>query len=177
MKRKWFIFLPVIAAFVFCTLLPAMAQTTVSPEKRTEILKLMKLTNGAKLANEMKARIIKALKESFPDAPAEYWKKLDKRIDVRELLDSFVTIYAENLSLEDLKQLVAFYKTPAGQHYLAAKERMVAASAERGKKWAMGWIIQVFKELKAQGYKPKSGKAPGKTAPKGKKGIDKSPNS
>jgi len=177
MKVKCLVRMSFAVVLVLVSLSVATAQNTVPPEKRAEILKLMKLTDGTRLANEMKARIIKALKESFPDAPAEYWKKLDKRIDVRELLDSFVTIYAENLSLEDLKQLVAFYKTPAGQHYLAAKERMVAASAERGKKWAMGWIIQVFKELKAQGYKPKSGKMPGKTTPKGKKGIDKSPNS
>ena len=156
---------------------PAFAAQPVPPEKRAEILKLMKLTNGVRLANEMKARIIGALKEAFPDAPASYWKKLDKRIDVRELLDSFVSIYAENLSLDDLKHLVAFYKTPAGQHYLAAKERMVAASAKKGKQWAMGWILQVFRELKAQGYKPKKEKIPGKPSPKGEKGVDKAPNS
>ncbi len=177
MKKKWLVCLMLAASFCLFALAPAFAQKAVTPQKRAAILKLMKLTNGAKLANEMKARIIGALKESFPDAPEAYWKKLDKRIDVRELLDSFVSIYAENLTLDDLKHLIAFYETPAGRHYLAAKERMVAASAEKGKKWAMGWIVQVFKELKAMGYAPKKGGAPGKTPPKGEKGVDKSPNS
>jgi hypothetical protein len=177
MKKKWFVCMFVIVLFILSPLFPAAAQTIVPPEKKAEILKLIKLTNGPKLANEMKIRIIAALKESFPDAPADYWKKLEKRINPQDLLNLFVPIYAQNLSLEDLKQLVAFYQTPAGQHYLAAKDKMVAASAKKGKKWAMGWIVQVFKELKAKGYQPRSGKSPRKSGPEGKGNIDKSPNS
>ena len=132
------------------------AQPPVPPEKKAEIIKLMKLTNGPNMAKKMKQRVIKALRDSFPDVPESYWKDLDKRIKSQQLLSLFIPIYAQYLSLEDLKQLVAFYQTPAGRHYLAAKEKMVMASAKEGKKWAMGWILQVFKELKAKGYKPKN---------------------
>ncbi len=170
MKRNLCIGVLSFIAFFAFSLSTGHAQP-VSREKKTVILKLMRLTHSTKLADEIKSRVIGALKDSFPDAPADYWKKLEKRIDVRELLNSFVPIYAENLSLDDLKKLVAFYQTPAGQHYLAAREKMVAASMERGKKWAMGWIVQVFKELKAKGYKPKGKK------PAGKNNIDNSPNS
>ncbi len=141
----------------------------VPPEKKAVILKLMRLTHSTKLADEIKARVIGALKQSFPDVPPAYWKKLNQRIDVQELLDSFIPIYARSLSLEDLKKIVAFYETSAGQHYLAARAKMVAQSTETGRKWALGWIVQVFKELKAEGYKPKGGHTPGKGD------IDRSP--
>ncbi len=143
----------------------------ISQEKRTVILKLMRLTHSTRLADEIKARVIGALKQSFPDVPPTYWKSLDKRINVRELLNSFIPIYAGNLSLDDLKKIVDFYETPAGQHYLAARQKMIAASMETGKKWAMGWIVEVFKELKAKGYKPKGSHPPVKG------GIDSAPKS
>ncbi len=162
MKRKFLILLmAVFAISLFCPRhLFAQVPSPIPKEKREVILKLMRLTHSTRLADEIKARVIGALKQSFPDVPASYWKSLDKRIDVRELLNSFIPIYAKNLSLEDLKQIVQFYESPAGQHYLAARKKMVAASMETGKKWAMGWIVQVFKELKAKGYKPR-GKHPG----------------
>ncbi len=165
MKKKggFFFF---VGLFLLLSVSSGVRAQKISQEKRTVIIKLLKLTNGLKLANEMKIRIISALKDSFPDVPEVYWKKLGKRIDVRQLLESFIPIYAENLSLNDLKQLVAFYQTSAGQHYLAAKEKMITASAEIGKKWAMGWIVQVFKELKAMGYKPKKEDARKNLSPK-----------
>ena len=152
-KKSWVILLLILG--LSCALPRTLLAQPVPKEKRAVIVKLMRIIHSTRLAAEIKARIIGALKQSFPDVPPAYWKKLDKRIDIRELLDSFVPIYARNLSLEDLKKIVAFYETPAGQHYLAARGKMVAASMETGKKWAMGWIVQVFKELKAKGYTPK----------------------
>lgn len=173
-ELRFFVFIVVILSLVSLGTLEAQP---ISKEKKDVIIKLMKLTNSAKLANEVKQRVIDALKQSFPDAPPEYWEKLEKRIDVQELLTSFIPIYDQNLSLDDLKRLVAFYQTPAGKHYLDARERMVAASLEKGKKWAMGWIIQVFKELKARGYKPRGGKRDKKSGSGEKGPIDTFPNS
>ncbi len=160
----------VMTGFFLLSLFQPLAAQPVPEQKREVILKLMKLTHSAKLAGEIQLRVIRALKQSFPDVPSNYWKTLEKRIDVRELLELFIPIYAKNLSLEDLKKIVEFYQTPAGQHYLAVRGKMVGESMKVGKKWAMGWIIQVFKELKAKGYQPK-----GSTSPKG--GIDSSPKS
>jgi len=151
-----------MGSLIGATIQPLSAQS-VPPEKKAVILQLMRLTHSTKLADEIKARVIGALKQSFPDVPSEYWKKLNQRIDVQELLDSFIPIYARSLSLEDLKKIVAFYQTSAGQHYLAARAQMVAQSMATGKKWALGWIIQVYKELKAEGYKPKGGPTPRKS--------------
>jgi len=175
--KKNFSILLVSLMILFSMTVKTLNAQPVSKEKKDTIIRLMQLTNSTKLANEVKQRVIVALKQSFPDAPPDYWRELNKRIDVQELLGSFIPIYARNLSLNDLKQLVTFYQTPAGQRYLAVREKMVAASVEKGKKWAMGWIVQVFKELKAKGYKPKGEKKPKKPGAKDKGAIDTSPNS
>jgi hypothetical protein len=153
MRKKYSMILLVVV-FLLITGARLEAGNTVSAEKKTEILELMKLTRTRDLALEMKNRVISALRQSFPDAPESYWENLKKRIKEKILLDNFIPVYDRYLSLGDIRHLIAFYKTPAGRHYLAVKETMVLESVQEGKKWAMGWILTVFKELKGRGYKP-----------------------
>jgi len=149
----------VLLAVAILLLVPAqlLAGEAISSEKKAAILELMSLTRTRDLGLEMKKRVISALRDSFPSVPVSYWNTLKNRIDEETLLSTFIPIYDRHLSLEDLRGLIAFYKTPAGRHYLSAKETMVLESVQEGKKWAMGWILQVFRELKAKGYKPAKG--------------------
>jgi uncharacterized protein len=53
-----------------------------------------------------------------------------------EARTGFATLYAERLSEEDLRALLAFYDTPAGRHLAEQQPALIQAGAELGRRLA-----------------------------------------
>lgn len=54
---------------------------------------------------------------------------------LNEFQDQIAIVYANNLTLEDMKQLIAFYKGPTGQKYLQVMPVMAQQSMQLGMVW------------------------------------------
>ena len=64
-----------------------------------------------------------------------------KRETVVQIGDGMAQIYATEFSEQELKDLVAFYKTPLGQKLLSSEPRAIQLSMT----WMQGWA-QAFQE-------------------------------
>lgn len=83
-------------------------------------------------------------------------KVLDRVVERRgELIKLVAEIYAQKLSLEDLKALTAFYRSGPGARFVAAQPEILKDSAEAGRRWgeAIGREIdtEMRQELKRRG--------------------------
>jgi hypothetical protein len=73
-----------------------------------------------------------------------------------ELTDEVARLYATNFSEQELKDILAFYKSPAGQKLLAQQPKVVDASMKFAQDWANKLSDQVIAkmrdELKKRGH-------------------------
>ena len=113
----------------------AVAQTEVPKDKLQEIEKMLRLSGTEKLMDQMKGQMITALKGQITQAPASFWDKFQKKMDMHELLEKFIPIYDKYYTLEDLKAVNTFYESPAGQKMLTSLPQIMQETMKIGQEW------------------------------------------
>ena len=106
----------------------------VSEEKKELILRLL-TANGA--LEGIKA----TLRDGVANFPPERRKKFDELLDADALVMKFVEVYARHFSEEELRELVRFYTSPAGQKNIEVLPEIMKESLEAA--------VQYFKDLEA----------------------------
>ena len=73
-----------------------------------------------------------------------------------ELLDEVATVYAQRFTEQDIKDLIAFYKTPLGKKVLTDEPAAVDQSLKRAQEWANAFSEKMFArfsvEMKKKGH-------------------------
>jgi hypothetical protein len=146
------------------SLTPVQAQSP-SPDTEAaarELVNTTKLTDRFKtlmpmLMQNMKAAIVQNRAEIARDYDV-FAPLLLKGMEARmgELTEAMVTIYSSNFTAAELRAVIAFYKTPAGQKFLAktpdiTQQSMLAGQAF-GKSVADDMKKQMIEELRNKGH-------------------------
>jgi uncharacterized protein len=63
-----------------------------------------------------------------------------------ELIDQIATAYAEQLTLEDLNAITAFYRSPAGVKFVQVQPQMMRQALALGQRWG----AQIGREIEAE---------------------------
>lgn len=81
--------------------------------------------------------------------PPLFFDSLSVRIHriAPQLIDSLAAIYATQLSVPDLKELVRFYESPIGQRYASAQTAFEFQSMAMAKRWGARVALDVMREL------------------------------
>jgi hypothetical protein len=61
-------------------------------------------------------------------------------------------VYYKHLTLEDLNQIIVFYKTPAGKKMATATPAITQESMQIGQQWGMKIGEKVEDKLREKGY-------------------------
>lgn len=141
------------AAIMFASC--ALQGAEITPEKRVEIEKLLKLSGMEKLVDQLMGQMITSLKPSFPDVPEEFWVKFAKGMDAKELIARIVPIYDKYYTIEDLRAVNAFYETSAGQKVLSTLPQIMKESMQAGQEWGASVGERVAREVEASRVKKK----------------------
>jgi hypothetical protein len=129
----------------------------VDPAKAVEIRKLLELTGTAKMTHQVVAQMINSFKSQNSDVSSEFWDRFEKEMNVEDLVNKMVPLYAKYYTLDDLKAVNAFYQTPAGQRVLAATPQIMRESMQIGQDWGRGVASRLLAELKAEKAKGSAG--------------------
>jgi hypothetical protein len=157
----------VIGLFVLLVfLLPvsaAMAQAP-SPEALSAANELLETMHYKEQVSAILPGVMKALKPSIVQGRAEVDREYDVLLPV--MLDGFKTrlselsaaaaiVYSRNFSSEDLRALIAFYKTPTGQRLLqklpAVTQDLMTAGGKFGQSVAEDMRKKMIEELRKKG--------------------------
>ncbi len=143
----------------------ARAQTP-SPGALAAAKELVALKGGAAMFDPLIPGVIESAKAQFlPTNPnlsgplTEVANQLHKEYASKraEILDLVAKIYAQHFTEAELKDIVAFYKTPAGKKMLTQEPAAIKESLDAAQKWANEFsdtVLQRFRaEMQKKGYK------------------------
>lgn len=111
---------------------------------------MLRLTGMTKLVEQMKTQMISGLKTQIGALPEEYWTKLQKKMDTKELFEKMIPLYDKYYTTEDLKAVNAFYESPAGQKILSTLPLIMQESMKIGQEWGMKIGQQAAEEAKQE---------------------------
>jgi uncharacterized protein len=156
------------AALAFATLglgNIAAAQTAPSPSAIAAAKELISLKRGEAMFDPLIPGVIESVKNTFlptnpqlgqplNDVAAQLRKEFDpKRV---EILNEIAKIYAEHFSEQELRDIIAFYKTPSGKKMLSEEPQAIDQSLKAAQSWANQFsdvVMERFRvEMKKKGY-------------------------
>ena len=150
----------IAAALLALVTLPAPVHAQAADAERLAVAKdLMQVAGVAKQFDEVMPYLTQQLAQSFvaiaPDKAGEIREVFSqlavKFVDRKgELIDQITALYAEKLTLEDLRAIVAFYKSPAGVRFITAQPDIMRQSMTLGQRWGqstvLAWELKVESE-------------------------------
>jgi uncharacterized protein len=138
-----------IALVVLGTSSVSCAQEELTEAKRADIERLLHITNALKLGQIFASTAIpqfeQALRQARPDIPAEVFsvmrEEIEKTIDESLVekggfADQVIPLYHRYFAHDDIKAMLAFYGTPAGQKLISVMPQMAQESSALGQQWA-----------------------------------------
>jgi len=160
------------------TLLPATtrAQSPMDPVTEADIRELLEVSGTAKstqaLVTKMSADMRKMLENTLPAGPRRneildtFFKKFAAKANSGDLARQMVPIYAKYLTRDDIKGLLEFYKSPAGQHFVKVAPEMMQEGYTVGGQWGQQIAKETMQEMQQ--------KYPELSAPRSSSGSKKS---
>jgi len=153
-------------AFGWVVLAGAARAQAPSPAALAAAKELVSLKGGGAMFDPLIPGVIESAKNQFlPTNPnlagplTEVANQLHKEYAPRraELIDMVAKIYAQHFTEAELKDIVAFYKTPAGKKMLAQEPIAIKQSLDAAQEWANEFsdtVLQRFRtEMQRKGYK------------------------
>ena len=130
----------------------ALGRSAPSAEKQEDIRRLMEVMGAGQMGLQMMNQMLGPMKEMMPEVPEEIWTRFIAKVDPGELTELIVPIYAEYFTHDEIKGLLAFYRTPLGKKVIATMPAIMQESMVAGQKWGEQLAQEVVDELKAEGY-------------------------
>ncbi|MGB9429882.1 MAG: DUF2059 domain-containing protein [Gammaproteobacteria bacterium] len=136
---------------------------TLPEPLRTDILQLMKMTGAARtgplIGNVISQQLVNNLKAAHPDiAPKaftivqeETQKSMSDPETMNQLVEMLAPIYAKYYTDADVRQMIAFYKTPLGQKIIRTNPEIAQASLQDGEQWGRTVLApELIKRIQAR---------------------------
>jgi TonB family protein len=130
---------------------------TIDPQFKADILNLLDVLHVKKKTADMGRLVFDAMRPtllaSLPPTPNReqiadsFADRVVALFDTPEFLDNSVALYAKYFSDDDIKAALAFYQTPAGQHFDAASLLIAAEASQAGQKLARENMPGIFRGL------------------------------
>ena len=104
--------------------------------------------NGAEVkTHRLMATMIKAMRTTGnPTIPPAMWDEMEAEFTKVDVVALALPAYQKYLSVEDLNGMLAFYRSPVGQHYLASSPMIESLARDAGQ--AEG--LRIGRELAAK---------------------------
>jgi hypothetical protein len=112
---------------------PDLVQT--HPATIAQIKEYFVLTNGIVTAHKIMNTSLNAMQAtSAPYFPKAFWEDMRSSLEKLDIESIFIPAYQKFFSEEDMQQVIAFYKSPAGQRLLEAQPLIVSATSDELRK-------------------------------------------
>lgn len=125
-----------------------------SSSKEEDIRKLVRLNGGIRPANVRIDRIIKKYKKQKKNVPDKVWKEIRKKLEdeKQDFVDELVPIYDEHFTHEEIRRMVIFYESKAGQKFVKLLPQILSKTSKKIQKWSGGVVAEVTQYLRSKGY-------------------------
>jgi hypothetical protein len=137
---------------VICLVMTAMGSQTAHAQtqetaKQQDIRRLLKMTGSAELGTQVLTQMLSNMKKSLPNVPEVFWTDVAKEIHTEELVSLIVPIYDQNLSQDDIRELIKFYSSPTGKKFVSVLPKITEESMAVGQTWGNQLVQKVIAKL------------------------------
>lgn len=144
-----------LGIFVLFLTLPIVSTSAQSQDHAyKQTLKTMMTTSGAIQTSEsLLTQIITMMKQNASGVADSFWNDFAEQYKEKfqnRLTELYALIYQKYLTIDDLKQIIAFYESPVGKKLASATPAMTAEGMQLGQQLGMEIATQMQKELKAK---------------------------
>ncbi|HEX9934648.1 MAG TPA: DUF2059 domain-containing protein [bacterium] len=143
---SWMVFL------IFAVSSAAAQNADSTAEKREDIKRLMVLTGAGNIGMQVMNQLTESFKKSLPQVPNGFWDDYMAEVDASSLVQLCVPIYERHLSHSDIKELIRFYESPAGQRLIKVLPVIMQESMEAGQRWGQEIGQKAVQKLREKGY-------------------------
>jgi hypothetical protein len=146
-------------ALVLATAASARAQDVVPPArdsaKTALIHELLVMTHAVDQALSTMEAALPAQRAANPRIPAVFWDHFLTQARARrgDLEAMIAGAYDRHLSSDELRQLIAFYRTAVGQKVLAELPAIMQESMQAGQEWGQRLGASVAAQLAGEGIR------------------------
>ncbi|MCD8183479.1 MAG: DUF2059 domain-containing protein [Bacteroides sp.] len=155
--KKGLVLMVMCAAMLFAAAPSASAQVQTSNNEYKAMLgEMLEASGPVASVKAMIPQMIAMFKQQSPSVDTSFWDGFQKKWETKfgsRLTELYAPIYQKYLTLDDLKKIVAFYKSPAGKKLAAASPTMMSEGMQVGQKLGMEIANELQQELQARGNK------------------------
>ncbi len=148
-------------AMLFCAAVgqPVLAQQRASPEALSAARALIEATGASAQFDQALPLLTGPLTQAFTTlAPGraseirELMAEMVKRFSARksELIEQIAGIYAESMSVEDMRGVTAFYQSEVGRRMVAAQPDIMRQSMLAGQTWGQRIGAEIDAEMRRE---------------------------
>jgi hypothetical protein len=128
------------------------APSRSSELKRRDIRRLLAITGVARLGLLSVDQMIDTYKTAMPHVPQRFWDDFRAQLTEQDLIELLVPAYDKHLSHDDIKAMISFYQSPAGQRLTSALPDIQRDSLLAGQRWGLHIAQQIDERLKKEGF-------------------------
>lgn len=139
--------------FVVFFLLVFTTAASFGQSKDQDIRTLLNLMHADRIAIQTMDAIIPAVEKMAPEVPPNFWKEFRKSVDPKSLIDLMVPVYARYYSDDDVRQLIAFYRSPIGQKVVEVTPAITKDGFAVGNAWGEDLAKKLLEKIRDSGYK------------------------
>jgi uncharacterized protein len=137
---------------IFFVSMLAVKANAQSDGKEKLIKEMLELSGAKKMALQTMEMMIGSFKKSMPTVENNFWDEFMKEADNDELVNMIIPVYAKHFTEKEVKELIAFYKTPIGKKLVEKLPLISQESFGIGEAWGKALSEKVVSKLKAAGY-------------------------
>ncbi len=139
--------------YVFVFLFFIAVNTNAQTDTKEKLVKeMLELSGANKMALKSMEIMVASYKKHMETVPQEFWDEFIKEANTEELVNMLAPIYAKHYTESDLKELIAFYKSPIGQKLVEKLPLISQESFTIGEAWGKKLGEKVAAKLKTSGY-------------------------
>jgi hypothetical protein len=130
-----------------------------SPAAIAAAREILTMKNASAMYANAVPNLVQQTKDALLQANLNYQKDLNEVAVIvaqklagreKEIGDGMATVYANEFSEQELKDLVTFYKSPLGQKLLASEPRAIQFSMSYMNQWAQNFAETINGEFRAE---------------------------
>lgn len=127
-------------------------QPSGDPAKIADIRKLISLTGGDKVGEQMIDQMIKSFSAYNPKIPMEFWDEFKKSIDVNKINEMNIPVYDKYLTHDEIKETIKFYESAVGKKLIDSLPKILEETYSAGEQWGYEVGTKLQNMLSEKGY-------------------------
>jgi len=143
-----------ILGIALCIITTSVGQSTVDKTYSKTLKKLFKASGTMKTYSAAINQMTELFKEQYSGINEEVWDEMNKEMNkesMGQLVDMLASVYAKHLTVNDLKDLIKFYKTDIGKKYAEKLPALTQESMQVGALWGEQLGKELIEKLEKKG--------------------------